>query len=413
MASSSPLSVIIPVWNQWNLTKACLESLRQHTPGNFYEVIVTDNGSDDETVSQLESLGTTLFGAKFKRIRLESNLGFGPACNLGAEAASGEKLLFLNNDTLLTNGWLAPLMKSFDEDPRLGAVGPLLLYPDSDRVQHAGIAFTPALRTQHLYANFPASHPVVQVRRNLQAITGACLMLPRKLFMACGGFYKGYKNGSEDLELCSRIRELGKRLTCIPQSKVYHLESQTPGRGDDDDLNAALLNERCKGCFGPDMHKYAARDGYRFAITPWLESYVTLPDEREAELNERLKNGFDAGVCWQSLQEEPLWQTGYVLLASYLEQSGMFVEASGVCLLQTYFFPMLPHYRQLASTAAMAGNADLAEQAIAKVEHIDSLLEDVGALTKKAAGLANWARKAGESDLQNMYEGWLRDLGLL
>jgi GT2 family glycosyltransferase len=420
MNTTTPLSIIIPVWNQWHLTRACLESLRQHTPGDFFEVIVADNGSKDETAVQLTPLGEKLFGRMFRRIRLDTNQGFGPACNLGAKSARGEKLLFLNNDTLLTSGWLPPLMKAFDEDARLGAAGPLLLYPESDRVQHAGIVFTPALRTQHLYANFPADHPVLRTRRTLQAITGACLLVSSGLFRQCGGFYEGYKNGSEDLELCCRIREAGKKLRCVTESRVYHLESQTPGRGDDDDTNAALLNQRCKGCFGPDMHRHAARDGYRFAITPWLESYITLAEERETALTSSMTGAgagaggkFNAAACWQLLQQEPLWQTGYALLAGFLEQNRLYAEASGVRLLQTYFFPMLPHYRQLAVTAAMAGNESLAAQAQEKAAHINGLLEDVGALTKKAAGLANWARKAGEQELQHLYEGWLKELGLL
>ncbi len=413
MTHTPQLSIIIPVWNQWPLTKNCLKSLREHTPGDFYEVIVVDNGSDDETPVHLATLGKTLFATRFSHIRLESNKGFGPACNHGVQKATGQKLLFLNNDTLLTPHWLGPLLKAFEEDHRLGAVGPLLLYPDSHRVQHAGIAFTPALRTQHLYANFPATHPAIHTRRNLQAITGACLMLERTLFAQCGGFYKGYKNGSEDLELCCRIGEAGKRLACITQSKVIHLESQTPGRGDDDDMNARLLNERCKGWFGPDLHTYAARDGYRFMLTSWLESYLALPENRETDLSYSMQGTFDPGACWEMLQQEPLWQTGYALLAGYLEQAGQHVEASGVRLLQTYFFPLLPHYRQLAACAAKAGNVGLAEQAIQKAAHINAMLEDVGTLTKKAAGLANWARRANEPTLQSLYEGWLSELDLL
>lgn len=407
------VSIIIPVWNRWELTHACLESLRQYTTNISFEVITVDNGSDDETTTSLSELGKKLFENQFRTIRLEENTGFGPACNVGAAEATGEFLLFLNNDTLLTENWLPPLYNAFTTNPRLGAAGPLLLYPDTHRVQHCGVAFTPSLRTEHLYCNFPANHPAVHATRVLQAISGAVMMLPRTFFHTMGGFHHGYKNGSEDLELCCRVREAGRTLDVITQSVVYHLESQTPGRGDHDEMNAALLGERCKGCFGPDMHRFAKADGYQFALTPWLESYIALSPEREEELTRPFINQFDPSGCWEQLQKEPLWHTGYAMLANALEQAEQFQEASGLRLLQTYFFPMLPYYQQLATCAARAGNESLTHQAIEKAQHVNTLLEDPGPLAKKAAGLTNWAKKAGERDLQMLYEGWLRDLGLL
>ncbi len=412
MTAKAPLvSVIIPAWNLWDLTRGCLESLHAHTPGGVLEIIVVDNGSTDATASDLEPLGRALFGDRFRTIRLPGNKGFAVASNLGAAQAQAGRLLFLNNDTLVTPGWLPPLLRALDDDARLGAVGPLLLYPDTDRVQHCGIAFTPSLSTEHLYANFPATHPAVAARRPLQAITGAALLMERTLFTDCGGFHEGYLNGSEDLELCWRIRERGLKVACVSESRVYHLESRTPGRRDHDAANAARLNRRCSGCFGPDLHKLARRDGFELALTPWLETYLTLPPAREAELL-AVHADFEPGKCWQALQVEPLWQSGYELLAAFLEGHDRYLEASGVRLLHCYFFPSLPGYRRLALVAAQAGNPDLAEQAARKIEHVTGLLEDPEPLVRKARGLARWARRAGEREVGALYEGWLTDLGL-
>lgn len=412
MTAKTPLvSVIIPAWNLWDLTRGCLESLHAHTPGGVLEVIVVDNGSTDATASDLEPLGRTLFGDMFHALRLPENKGFAVASNLGAAQARAARLLFLNNDTLATPGWLPPLLRALDDDARLGAVGPLLLYPDTDRVQHCGIAFTPSLSTEHLYANFPAAHPAVAARRPLQAITGAALLMGRGLFADCGGFHEGYLNGSEDLELCWRIRERGLKVACVAESRVYHLESRTPGRRDHDAANAARLNRRCSGCFGPDLHKLARRDGFDMALTPWLETYLTLPAARSAELMAAHAD-FEPGRCWQALQADPLWQPGYELLAAFLEGHGRYLEASGVRLLHCYFFPTLPGYRRLALTAAQAGNPDLAGQAARKIEHVTGLLEDPEPLVHKARGLARWARRAGEREVGALYEGWLADLGL-
>lgn len=412
-ANTILVSIIIPVWNRWDLTQACLHSLHASTPGSYFEVIVADNHSSDETSTDLIPLGQSLFGDRFTCLRFDSNTGFGPACNAGAKAAKGNHLLFLNNDTILTDNWLPPLMKAMSSDDRLGAVGPLLLYPETNRVQHCGIAITPSLHIEHLYANFPATHPAVHAKRSLQAITGAVILIEKNFFFSCGAFYAGYRNGSEDLELCCRIREAGKRVSVVTQSVVYHLESQTPGRGDQDSENANLFNERCNGCFGPDLHKFARKDGYTLAITPWLEFYITLPSKREEEITLLMSRKFNPSECWNMLQKEPLWHTGYNLIATMLEEKEQYVEASGIRLLQTYFFPMLPYYKQLATTATMAGNITLAKQAVDKAEHVNKLLEDPGPLIKKAAGLANWAQKAGEPEIKQLCEDWLRDLGLL
>ena len=200
------VSIIIPVFNKWELTRNCLESLRTHTPEDV-EVIVADNASSDDTVTELDRLGSALFGPRFRSIRNAENINFGPACNAGARAAAAPLLLFLNNDTLLTPCWLAPLLKAL-ERPGTGAVGPLLLYADRT-VQHLGITFSIAGTVSHLYRGFPEDHPVVGRKRQLQAITAAALLLRKDLFFEAGAFYPEYLNGFEDVELCARIRQLG------------------------------------------------------------------------------------------------------------------------------------------------------------------------------------------------------------
>lgn len=412
---SPHISVVIPVFNRWDLSRACLESLRRHTLGKYLEVIVVDNCSSDLTAAELEPLGKSLFGAGFHALRQESNLGFAAASNLGARAARAPYLFFLNNDTLLTPNWSAPLLAALRESPRLGAVGPLLLYPESERVQHLGIAFNPYLATEHLYANFPAGHPAVSASRRLQAITGAAMLLPKDLFLAAGGFHEGYRNGCEDLELCGRLRDMGKEVNIVPQSRIIHLESQTPGRSDHDSANFKLLNERCLGCFAPDLHKLAKQDGFELGLTPWLETFICLPAWREAELGAAYAPAHappQPGLWWEVLQKEPLWRTGYALLAEHLEQEGNYAGALGLRLLEASFFPFITVYRALAQTALRAKNPDLASQAADKTEHILGLLEDADALTAKARGMAQWARQAGEADLESLYTGWLRNLGL-
>ncbi|MBQ4132835.1 MAG: glycosyltransferase family 2 protein [Desulfovibrionaceae bacterium] len=415
------VSVIIPVWNCWELTHNCLVSLRENTPGGFMQVVVVDNGSDDETARSLPVLGKELFGPAFSLARNPENLGFARACNQGAASAQAELLFFLNNDTLVQPGWLPPLMAALRDDSRLGACGPLLLYPHSEQVQHLGIAFSPTLATEHLYANFPVGHRVVTQRRRLQAITGAAFLVSRQLFDAAGRFHEGYVNGSEDLELCARIGELGKTLAVAPRSRIIHLESQTPGRSDHDQENAELLNSRCRGAFIPDLHRHARRDGFDLALTPWLDLFICLPAEHEQAMNADFAPGFlegekgagleiAPGLWWEGLQKEPLWRTGYELLASFLEANGQYQEASGVRLLQCSFFPLLPNFRALALAASRAGNDELFAQADRKIEFIISKIEDLETLLDKADKLKNWAERVDEPELAALYSDWQDEL---
>ena len=233
------VSIVIPVFNKADLTKQCLIHLAEATKGAEYEVIVVDNHSTDETSAFLAGLGGDV-----QVIRNDENLGFAKACNQGARAARGKYLLFLNNDTIPLDNWLAPLMEELEHNNRAAVVGSKLLY-ENGTIQHAGVAFSRVWFTPyHVYSGFPADAPCVNSRREFQSITAACMMVRRDVFEAVGGFDEGYRNGFEDVDLCLKIREQGWQLIYRPDSVLYHLESQTPGRKAHDRENAKRLVER-------------------------------------------------------------------------------------------------------------------------------------------------------------------------
>lgn len=101
-----------------------------------------------------------------------------------------------------------------------------------------------------------------------------------------------------------------------------------------------------------------------------------------------------------------------MLLAENLEQEGNYAAALGVRLLTASFFPFLTNYQALAQTAFLAGNKELAQHAADKAEHIAGMLNDADGLIAKARGMVRWAKQAGEPDLELLYAGWLRNLGL-
>ena len=405
------VSVVIPAWNLWDMTRDCLESLARHTPPGAIEPVVVDNGSSDATCTDLEAVGRALFGEDFQAVRLDRNLGFAIACNSGARAAKGELVFFLNNDTLVTENWLPPLIQGMRTSPGPGMVGPLLLFPESGRVQHCAVAFAPTLEVQHLYFHFPGDHPAPNAPRQAQAISGAALLLDKDLFCRCGGFHEGYRNGFEDLDLCCGLRKLGLRLACVPQSIVYHLASQTPGRNEHDSANARLINERHPGGFVPDLHKLAMADGFVPALSPSLELYLRLPDERETALTEAFSRSFDVDRCARRLWAEPLWMRGYELLAGHLEARGEWVQATEWRLQQARQFPLPQIAKALALTAARAGMDQVAQAAVQQTRDQLTKAADGAALTRQAKALLNWGRNADDAVIVELYSDWLAARG--
>jgi hypothetical protein len=299
-------------------------------------------------------------------------------------------------------------VRAFRRDERLGAASPLLLFPDTRRVQHLGIAFSVTMSVQHLYFLFPEGHPAVGRIRRLQALTGAALILPRRLFSHCGGFFSGYLNGFEDMDLCCRVREQGLRLSTVPDSRVLHLTSQTQGRYDRDAENTALFNRRCTGCFRPDLDQQARQDGLATTLTPWLDQVLCLPRER-LETLEREHPEPDHEACGEWLHREPLWERPYGVLSRHLADHGRHGEAAAVRELQAYFFPCTATYRALLDTASAAGRERLARDTAMALARVESLLADREGLRRRAQGLHQWARRVGDAGLESQLREWLED----
>lgn len=237
--SAFDVSIVIPVFNRAELTEQCLVALAGVTHGVTFEVIIVDNASTDGTSDLLAKLGGDV-----QVIRNDENLGFAAACNQGARAARGRHVVFLNNDTIPLEGWLTPLVAELDGDPTIAVVGAKLLYPD-DTIQHAGVVFSRELPLPyHAFMRVPGTLPVVNRRRELQCVTGACMAVRRDTFLALDGFDEGYRNGFEDVDFCLRVRARGSKIVYQPRSALYHLESQTAGRKANDDYNARRLFDR-------------------------------------------------------------------------------------------------------------------------------------------------------------------------
>jgi hypothetical protein len=395
-------SIVIPVFNQWALTRDCLRSLAECTPEPI-QTIVVDNGSTDETTQELDNLGGTLWGRSFTSIHSPENLGFARGCNLGAKKAESRTLIFLNNDTLLSPNWLTPLVRALENEKQLGAVGPLLLYPHSDRVQHAGITFLPGNQAEHLYEYFPASHPVVGKSRSLQALTAAALCISRKNFWLVNGFFEGFMNGCEDMDLCLNLGKQGFTMACVPESRVLHFTSRTPGRFDRDMENSALLISRHGPDLLPDIHIHAQKDGYDVQLNEWLLLSLCLPPEKTRELDEKAV-GRTCAEWLDMVEREPLWKLGYDLVGDWLEGREAHTDAAHIRTLAAHFHPSRKTYVKLLHSTHKAGLAELTAHTAQKLENIDVRIRHAREQAKK---MRAWACESEQHFWERLYAGWL------
>ena len=252
-------SIIILTFNGLELNRKCLAALLAGTGGDF-ELVIVDNASRDGTVEFLRAQADP----RIRVILNEENAGFAGGCNQGARAAAGELLVFLNNDTEVTPGWLEPLKAALAE-PGAGVAGAKLLFGDGS-IQHAGLAVSGDGIPRHIYRGFPSGWPPANKPRDFQAVTGACLAISRGLFEQAGGFEESYVNGIEDIDLCFRVRRLGYRVVYRPDSVVYHLECASKNRLDGIFRNLELYRSRWPSVT-PDEDDFYRQDGFsRFFI---------------------------------------------------------------------------------------------------------------------------------------------------
>src|SRR5215831_5582173 len=217
------VSVIIPVFNQFRFTQACLASVQEHQGSERFEVIVVDDGSTDATAEAVPRIPGIIY------VRNEANSGFIASCNRGSEKARGKYLVFLNNDTLVRPGWVSALLETFAEEPKAGIVGSKLLYPDGRLQEAGGIIWQDASGWNYGKFDDPGK-PEYNYLREVDYCSGAALMVPKALFESLGGFDSRYAPGYyEDTDLAFKARQAGYKVLYQPLSEVIHYEGVTGG----------------------------------------------------------------------------------------------------------------------------------------------------------------------------------------
>jgi GT2 family glycosyltransferase len=222
------VSIIIPTRDASHLLQQCLQSIEHKTGYERYELIILDNeSSDPATARYFETIAV-----KHRVYRVPGDFNFSAINNFGVSMASGDFLLFLNNDVQVSEaGWLGAMLEQAQR-AEVGAVGAKLLYPDG-RIQHAGIVLGLLGGTGHAFRfqrpDEPGYHSFSDVVRNCSAVTGACMMVRRRVFEEIGGFDPRFKVAYNDVDLCLRLRQRGYLVVYTPFAVLYHHESATRG----------------------------------------------------------------------------------------------------------------------------------------------------------------------------------------
>lgn len=212
------VSIIIPAHNEYIYTFNCLKSILENTQDVAYEIILVDDCSNDES-NELLQLMTGI-----EVITNNQQQGFVLSCNLGAAQARGKFLLFLNNDCLVTRGWLQSILELFAVDDQVGLVGAKLIYPDGTLQEAGGIVWRDG-SAWNFGRGDTSDKPEYNYVRQVDYCSGACLAVSKGLFQALGGFDQDYAPAYfEDVDLAFKVKSRGLKVLYQPAAEVVHFE---------------------------------------------------------------------------------------------------------------------------------------------------------------------------------------------
>lgn len=213
------VSLIVVNFNTAQLTADCLSSLLDNVPEADREIIVVDNASADDSLSVFRAA----FGNKIKLIANAANLGFAAANNIGARAANGDILFFLNSDTIIKSDITKPLAAIFAASERIGIVSPTLLLP-SEQPQPFAFGLFPSLASLAAQKLFPSrSFRSSSGLKYVDWVSGAALAIRKEVFEKIGAWDEGYFLYFEDVDLCWRAKHYGYEVVVTASISVTHL----------------------------------------------------------------------------------------------------------------------------------------------------------------------------------------------
>jgi GT2 family glycosyltransferase/glycosyltransferase involved in cell wall biosynthesis len=314
------VSVIVLNYNHAETTLQCLEALRRAESALVREIVVVDNGSDDEEVAVLRQHKRT---NDFVLVEVGENRYFSEGNNIGVDFATGDFIVFLNNDAFVEPGWIDELAATMANDPTVAAVGPMFLYPDGT-VQEVGSLALP-------------TGDVVQVGKGsvwgpehydtpcvVDFCSAACLLLRRSDFLNVGGFgFEWEPAYYEDVDLCLKLWTTAGKVMVNPRARVVHIESKTTS---DSRLRLDDISE-------------INRDRFARKWGPWLEARQT------GHLAKLASNETTPGVPPSASLTAPGNRSEFVLYSPY-----QLVPGGG----ERVMFELASHFSSLVGSSQVA-----------------------------------------------------------
>lgn len=332
------ISVIIPSKDNAVVLKKCLDTLKKTAADISYEVLLVDNGSGEAVKKKIEEMTADAPDILYIYEPMEFN--FSKMCNLGAERAKGSLLLFLNDDIEATHtGWFSDMAK-LAERPHVGAVGCKLLYPDTDKIQHAGITnlpMGPVHKLQFLRDNKCYYDNRNRGIRNVSAVTAACLMVRREVFEEAGGFCESMQVAFNDVDFCFTLLEKGYYNAVCNHIHLLHHESMSRGADESEEKlkrlhrERTMLYDRHPGLNGKDpfYHDWLNRTGLDTRIQPAYRSGREIADVQAAK--EVAKESNEAYVLKNARKDRCLLVRIEAADASHISGYGVVLGSDNAC----------------------------------------------------------------------------------
>jgi GT2 family glycosyltransferase len=220
---SPEVTIIIPAFNNFELTYHCIASIALAYNKTRYEVILADDCSNDETLEAGEIIGNLIVS------RNPENLRFLRSCNRAAALAKGDYIIFLNNDTEVTSFWIDELVYQYKYDENVGLTGSKLLNSDGSLQEAGGVVWSTG-EPWNVGRNANPAHPEYNYVRQVDYLSGAALCIPNSLWKTIGGFSEEFAPAYyEDTDLAFKVRQAGYKTFYVPSSQVIHFEGKSHG----------------------------------------------------------------------------------------------------------------------------------------------------------------------------------------
>lgn len=267
--SNNPVvSIIIPFRDQVSMLESCVESILSKTKYKNYEVILANNGSNQaETKVYLDSV--VMENQMVSVFNIDIPFNFSKINNYAVESCRGDYVLFLNNDTEVINAnWLDNMVAELEKED-VGVVGAKLLYADNT-VQHAGVIFGVGHVAGHAFRFADDNQAGIMRRANAVqeylAVTGACLLTKKEIFVAAGKFDEKHLSVSNnDVDYCLKVVDLGYKIVYTPYAKLYHYESKS---------RAHDLSESERERYAKEVAFMKEKWGAKYAMDPFFHPHL-------------------------------------------------------------------------------------------------------------------------------------------